>query len=382
MTREWMSLTKRTQSASGLKTRRSNDQERGALMRAFVRVVSALAAVAVVGLTSASVVAAAPTAPTAPTLPGDGKTIRYAQGDSLGGNYVAAQIVVKAMKALGYDVKMSTMNTTLFFQAAAQGDEDIATDVNFPQREPGFRAVEKQAEIVGNGMIVGGGINGYVIDRKTALAYNITSLEQMKDPRIAGLFGSDGKAELISCDPGWSCGDVVDYQLDKFGLKQTVHAVRGKYEALMVDAVTRVKAGKPAFFYAWSPSWATNALVPGKDVVWLPTPADVLPPNVPNKGSALIKGVEGCAGGADPCRMAMSSWNFNTVASKAFIAANPAIRTLIEQIKVPVATWSQWEYAISKNGGSATQIKKLADDWLASYKPQFDQWVAAASKAR
>src|SRR5476649_2614573 len=137
--------------ASGLKTRRSNDHERGALMRAFVRAASALAAVAVVGLTSASVVAATP------TLPGDGKTIRYAQGDSLGGNYVAAQIVMKAMKALGYDVKLSTMNTTLFFQAAAQGDEDLATDVNFPQREPGFRTVEKQAAVVGNGMIVGGG---------------------------------------------------------------------------------------------------------------------------------------------------------------------------------------------------------------------------------
>ena len=146
-------------------------------MRAFVRAVSALAAVAVVGLTSASVVAATQAAP---SLPGDGKTIRYAQGDSLGGNYVAAQIVMKAMKALGYDVKLSTMNTTLFFQAAAQGDEDLATDVNFPQREPGFRAVEKQAAIVGSGMIVGGGINGYVIDRKTALAYNITSLEQLK----------------------------------------------------------------------------------------------------------------------------------------------------------------------------------------------------------
>lgn len=87
-------------------------------MRSFVRAVSALAAVAVVGLTSARVVAATQTTP---TLPGDGKTIHYAQGDSLGGNYVAAQIVMKAMKALGYDVKLSTMNTTLFFQAAAQG---------------------------------------------------------------------------------------------------------------------------------------------------------------------------------------------------------------------------------------------------------------------
>jgi len=95
-----------------------------------------------------------------------------------------------------------------------------------------------------------------------------------------------------------------------------------------------------------------------------------------------VKGVEGCAGGADPCRMAMSSWNFNSVANKEFIAANPAIKSLIEQIKFSVATWSQWEYAISKNGGSSTQITKLADDWLAGNKPQFEQWVATASKAR
>ncbi|MDR3400789.1 MAG: glycine betaine/L-proline ABC transporter substrate-binding protein ProX [Pandoraea sp.] len=318
----------------------------------------------------------------AQTLPGTGKTIHYAQSDSFGGNYVVAQIVSKAFKALGYDVKLSTMNTTLFFQAVAQGDIDIATDVNFPQREPGFRTVQQQAMIVGSGLIAGDGINGYLIDKKTAQQYHITSLEQMKDPKIAGLFGKDGKAELISCDPGWSCGDVVDYQLDKFGLKQTVKAVRGKYEALMVEAVTKVKQGKPAFFYAWSPSWVTNALVPGVDVVWLPTPADALPPNVPNKGSALVNNVEGCAGGANPCRMAMASWNWGSVANKQFIAANPAVKTLIEQIRFPGKTWSQWEATISKEGGSPALITKLSDEWIAANKAQLDQWVATAAKAR
>ena len=175
---------------------------------------------------------------------------------------------------------------------------------------------------------------------------------------------------------------MVDYQLDKFGLKQTVHAVRGKYEALMVDAVSRVKAGKPAFFYAWSPSWTTNDLVPGKDVVWLPTPADALPPNVPNKGSALVNNVQGCAGGADPCRMAMASWNWGAVANREFIAANPAIKSLVEQVKFPVATWSQWESAISKNGGSSVLITKLANEWLAANTTQLDQWVAKASTAQ
>ena len=341
-------------------------------MKAWVR---AFAVSMCMGLASAGVAASAQ------TLPGKGKTLHYAQGDSLGGNYVATQIMIKAMQMLGYDVQLSTMNTTLFFEAAAQGDADLATDVNFPQREPGFRAVEKQAEIVGTGMIVGGGVNGYLIDRKTALAYHITNLEQMKDPKIAGLFGEDGKADLISCDPGWSCGDVVDYQLDKFGLKQTVHPVRGKYEALMVDEVSRVKSGKPAFFYAWSPSWTTYDLVPGKDVVWLPTPADALPANVPNKGSALVNNVQGCAGDANPCRMAMASWNWGAVANREFIASNPAVKSLVEQVKFPVATWSQWESAISKNGGSTALISKLANDWLTANKPQLDQWVAVASTA-
>lgn len=315
-------------------------------------------------------------------LPGKGKTVRFAQSDSLGANYVTAQIAIRALKELGYDVKLSTVNTTLFFQAAAQGDLDIATDINFPQREPGFRAVEKDAEIVGLGSIVGGGINGYLIDKKTADTYNITSLIQMKDPKIAAVFGKDGKADLINCDPGWSCGDVVDFQLDKFGLRDTVKSVRGKYEALMVETVARVKRGEPAFFYAWSPSWVNNALVPGKDVVWLPTPADALPPSVPNKGSALVKGVKGCAGDADPCRMAMSSWNWGAVANKKFLAANPAVKAFVENMKFPLDDWSQWEFNINKNGGSSAQISKMADEWVASHKDQYNSWIAAARTAK
>jgi glycine betaine/proline transport system substrate-binding protein len=317
----------------------------------------------------------------ADTLPGSGKTVRYVQADSLGANYVADQIVARAMRSLGYDIKLSTMNITLFFAAVAQGDVDLSTDVNLPQREPEFRTVEKQAEIIGTGFITGGGVNGYMIDRKTALAHNITSIEQMKDPNIASLFGEDGKAELISCDPGWSCADVVNYQLKKFGLAQNVHVVSGKYEALMMDAVSRIKSGSPAFFYAWSPSWVTSGLVPGKDVVWLPVPADALPPKMPNTGSALVKGVVGCAGGADPCHMAMASWNAGSVANRAFISANPGIKALIQQIKFSPAVWADWESAISKEPSSNGLFGRLADQWLAANGSQFAQWVATARAA-
>ncbi|WP_341960868.1 glycine betaine/L-proline ABC transporter substrate-binding protein ProX [Pseudomonas sp. RC10] len=313
--------------------------------------------------------------------PGKGKTVRLAQSDSMGGNYVLTTITAEALKQLGYDVKVSTVNSTLFFQAAAQGDLDIAMDLNFPQRQPGFDKVKDKAQMVGKGSIQGGGYNGYLIDKKTADKYNITSLEQLKDPKIAGLFGKNGKAELINCDPGWSCGDVVEYQLDKFGLKDTITSVRGKYEALMFEVVAREKRGEPVFFYAWIPSWMTNALVPGKDVVWLPTPFDALPPNVPNAGSASIPGVPGCAGNADPCRMAMAVWNWNAVANNTFINANPAVKALAEQISFSRETWSAWEKAISTGGGSDRKIRKMAEDWMNENKTTFDGWVAAAKNA-
>lgn len=311
-------------------------------------------------------------------LPGEGKTIRLAQSDSMGANYVLTQITRQAFEQLGYGVRVSTINSNLFFQAAAQGDLDIAMDLNFPQRKPGFDKVEKYAQTLGEGLIQGGGYNGYLIDKKTADAYGITSLEQLKDPKIAGLFGKNGKAELINCDPGWSCGDVVEYQLDEFGLKDTISSVRGKYEALMFEVIAREKRGEPVFFYAWIPSWMTNSLVPGKDVVWLPTPFDALPSSVPNAGSALTPGVPGCAGGADPCRMAMAAWNWMPVANKDFIAANPAVKTFTEQASFSRDTWSYWEKSISEEGASERNIRKLADAWISENQATFDAWMNQA----
>ena len=315
-------------------------------------------------------------------LPGAGKTVRLAQDDSLGGNYVQDQILLSALEKLGYDVQLSTMNGTLFFQAASQGDVDMGPDVTLPQREPGYRTVEKQLAVVGDGGIIGGGINGYLIDKKTADAHGITRVDQLKDPKIAALFGADGKAQLIGCDPGWSCGDVIEHQVKAFGLSDTIHIVRGKYEALMGETVARVQRGEPALYYTWSPSWVNDALVPGKDVVWLPTPFESLPEGMPPIKTALVPGVVGCAGGQDPCRMALGEWNYRTVINRDFLAQNPAVKTLVEVARWPRETWVAWEGALNKVGSSNRDIRKLADNWIAANQAEFDGWVEQAKAAR
>jgi glycine betaine/proline transport system substrate-binding protein len=72
---------------------------------------------------------------------GTSGSVRFAQSDSLGANYVVTQIGIAAVKALGYRVSLSTVNTTMFFFAAAQDDLNLSMDINFPQQEPASTAI-------------------------------------------------------------------------------------------------------------------------------------------------------------------------------------------------------------------------------------------------
>jgi glycine betaine/proline transport system substrate-binding protein len=206
-------------------------------------------------------------------MPGEGKSVKFARNDSLGAQYIQDEILIAMMKDLGYDVDLTTISTAAFLQAAFQGDLDISADINMPQRALQFEKVAENVALVGSGTIEGGGINGYTIDKATADKHNITSVDQLKDPELAKLFDSDGDglANMANCDPGWSCGDVVDFQLGAFGLTDTVESIRAKYEPLMGEIFARYQQGDSVLYYTWSPSFVTEKLKPGEDVVWLPT---------------------------------------------------------------------------------------------------------------
>jgi len=315
-------------------------------------------------------------------LPGEGKTLRFARSDSLGANYVQDVILIEGLKKLGYKVQMSTLGSTASMLAASQGDMDFVSDINMPQQEASYVKVKDKLDMIGEGSIIGGGTNGYYVDKKTAEAYNITNIEQLKDPKIAALFDTngDGKADMVNCDPGWRCGDVVDYQIEKFGLKDTVQSVRAKYEALLAETFARHKRGEPILLYTWTPSWVTDTLKPGVDAVWLPIPFDALPENVESPGGHMVKGIVGCAGGQDPCRMTTGSWNWMMMVNKDFNAANPAVRKLVEVMRWPTSTWAQWETQLNKDS-SDRALKKLGEAWIADNQATFDDWVAEAVKA-
>ena len=313
-------------------------------------------------------------------LPGDGKTVRYARNDSLGAQYIQDEIMMTLLRKLGYEIDLTTIGIAPFFQAASLGDIDITGDINVPQRLPQYEKVSGTVALVGDGTIGnGGGINGYVIDKATADAHNIKDVGQLADPELAKLFDSDGDgiANLINCDPGWSCGDVVDFQLEEYGLSDTVESVRAKYEPLLAEVFARHSQGESILYYTWSPSFVTEELKPGEDVVWLPIPYGALPEGVTSESGHDVSGVVGCSLGQDPYKMATGSWNWKFAANRDFLEENPAVATLAATAQWPIAVWSSLEGQMREDN-SDDAISQIAENWIAENAGLVDEWLAAA----
>lgn len=208
-----------------------------------------------------------------------------------------AEIYKQLLGDLGYEVDGPvTMDNDEFYRAVAAGDVDFWASGWFPLHQQYLdEDVEDAIEIVGT-EVEAGALQGYLIDRATAEQRNITNLEALRDPDVAALFDVDGNgtADLIGCNVEWACADVVDHQLEAYGLSATVEQIQGDYSLLMVEAIDRYEAGEPVLFYTFTPNWTVGELVPGADVRWLETPFPSVPP-----GQTLEPGSTEIAGWPD-----------------------------------------------------------------------------------
>ncbi|MDT1847641.1 proline/glycine betaine ABC transporter substrate-binding protein ProX, partial [Acinetobacter baumannii] len=71
------------------------------------------------------------------------------------------------------------------------------------------------AKLLRTGSYAGPAAQGYLIDKATADKYDITNIDQLRDPGIAKLFDhdGDGKADLTGCDPGWGCEAMIEHHM-------------------------------------------------------------------------------------------------------------------------------------------------------------------------
>ena len=309
----------------------------------------------------------------AQNLPGKGVSVQPLQS-SLAEETFQTLLVSRALEKLGYDVKpIREIEYATAFVAIGNGDATLIASNWQPLHDDFYKSAGGDAKLYRKGTYSTNALQGYLIDKKTADAHKIRSIDQLKDPAIAKLFDTDGdgKADLTGCNPGWGCEAVINHHLQAYVLSNTVKHVQGSYAALMADTITRHKEGKPMLYYTWTPYWVSGVLKPGSDVVWLQVPFSSLP---------------GAQKGIDTQLPNGQNYGFmpNTqhiVANKAFAEANPAAAKLFEVMQLPVADINAQNLRMRDGENKPADVERHTDAWIQGHQKTFDGWIAQALAA-
>lgn len=303
-------------------------------------------------------------------LPGKGVTVQPIQS-TITEETFQTLLVSRALEKLGYTVnKPDEVDYNVAYTSLASGDSTF-TAVNWqPLHDDMYAAAGGDKKFYREGVFVNGAAQGYLIDKKTADQYHITNIEQLKDPKIAKLFDSngDGKADLTGCNPGWGCEAAINHQLDAYDLTKTVTHNQGNYAAMMADTITRYKEGKPVLYYTWTPYWVSDVMKPGKDVVWLQVPFSSLPGVQKDIDTKLPNGAN----------YGFPVSTMHIVANKVWAEKNPAAAKLFSIMKLPVADINAQNSMMHEGKASEGDIQGHVDGWIKAHQAQFDGWVKEA----
>lgn len=312
-------------------------------------------------------------AATAADLPGKGVKVLPLKS-SIAEETFQTLLVMKALAQLGYDVQpIKEVEYPAAHIAIGNGDATFLADHWNPMHADYYKNAGGDAKLYRQGIFSSNAAQGYLIDKKTADQYRITNIGQLKDPKLARLFDSDGdgKADLTGCNPGWGCEAVIEHQLTAFGLRQTVTHQQGSYSALIADTLTRYKAGKPVLYYTWTPYWVSNVLKPGRDVVWLEVPFSSLPGEQKGLDTRLPNGKN----------YGFVVNNQQIIANKAWCEANPAAARLFSIMRLPIADINAQNYLMSQGQNKAADIERHTGQWIAAHQQTWDGWLAQARAA-
>ena len=341
-------------------------------MRKFV-VSTALAAIALTG---------AVTVQADNAMPGKGVTVQPARATWNTGFFQEA-LVRRGLGELGYKMKdPKDLQNPIFYKTVALGDVDYWTNGWFPNHDSQLpKDFYDKAEKVGF-VVKAGGLQGYLVSKKHAEQFNITSLDDFKRDEVKKAFdkNDDGKADLTACPPGWGCENVISHHMDVYGLKEHINPITASYEASMASTLAEYKNDEPVFFYTWAPNWTIFKMKPGQDVMWINVP-EIKPKK--SQESAVdrmtVGGIEGAV--SDPVKLGFVVSDIQVVANKKFLEKNPAAKRFFEVFTLQLADINEQNTRMNGGEKSEKDIARHVDEWIAKNQEKWNGWLAEARSA-
>jgi glycine betaine/proline transport system substrate-binding protein len=162
--------------------------------------------------------------------------------------------------------------------------------------------------------------------------------------------------------------------MEEFGLSDHINLIKASYSASMADAVARADAGKPVFFYTWTPNWTVFRLKPGEEVLWINVPHDLGGENTD------AVNVEGAV--TKPLKMGFVPNDINVVANKEFLKKNPAAKKLFEVMQVPLEAIFAQNNKMYEGENKQRDIERHVDEFIENNKSTWNSWLEAAKAAQ
>ena len=314
--------------------------------------------------------------------PGKGTTVQPARATWNTGFFQEA-LVSAGLKELGYKVKSpKELTNPIFYQSLALGDLDYWTNGWFPVHDGQLpKNFSDKGEKVGY-VVKAGGLQGYLVSKKDAEKFGITSLDDFKRPEVKKAFDADGdgKADLTACPAGWGCEGTISHHLDVYGLEDHINPIKAAYSASMADAVARYQSGNPIFFYTWAPNWTIFKLKPGEDVVWINVP-EIKPTEAqkPQVDRLTVSGIHGAV--SDPIKLGFIVADIQVVANKEFLAKNPAAKEFFKLFTLPLGDINEQNTKMQNGEKSKKDIERHVQEWIKKNQATWNGWLDAARNA-
>ncbi|NEP56636.1 MAG: glycine betaine/L-proline ABC transporter substrate-binding protein ProX [Symploca sp. SIO2G7] len=286
------------------------------------------------------------------------------------------EIVNIGLEELGYEIaEPQEIDYPAIYLSVANGDLDYSAISYEKGQQEFFDNAGGEEKLERVGVLTANLVQGYQIDKKTAEQYNITDLGQLKDPKIAQQFDSDGngKANLVGCNPGWFCEVIIDHHLKAYGLEDTVEHDRGQYITLLADVITRYEQGESVLYYAYNPHWVSTVLKPEQDVIWIEVPFTSLPESQKDTTEQ-----DTSVGGKN---LGFAVDRQRIIANKEFLTTNPVAKRWFELVEIPAEDINVVSLYIKEGESTPEDIRRHAKEWVENHQELFDSWVEEAEKA-
>ena len=176
-------------------------------------------------------------------------------------------------KGYGCEVSVTKGSTTPIMAAHYDKQLDVITEVWYDNIIGNYKPHEEAGTIMNIGINTPDSQQAFYVDKATADKYNLKSVDDMKDPKIAALFKDPedpSKGRMTSCISGWTCYTVNLVKQKEYGLdKYYTNFDPGSGGALDAAIAGAFAKKKPIFTYYWAPT----GLMGKVDLVRLKEPA-------------------------------------------------------------------------------------------------------------